>query len=413
MRWCTTRHLFRHPPRTILTWAASPRGPAPVPTSLDEEILLDEVKGVMVPTRKWRVGVVAATGTVGQRFVALLADHPWFELSVLAASSASAGRRYGDVCHWLVASAMPPRVANMVVRESVPDLDCDLVFSALPGDRAGEVEEQFAAAGYGVFTNASAHRRDADVPLLIPEVNPDHLALLPVQRARRGWTSGLIVANPNCSAVVAAVALAPLHFAFGVRAAVVNTLQALSGAGYPGVSSLDALDNVVPFVAGEEEKLAFETRRMLGRIKNDEVVPAPFGVSAHCNRVPVRDGHLVTVSLAFEQPTTPDEIVQAWRAWRPLPQSLGLPTAPQPPLVIHSQADRPQSRLDRDAGGGMAVSVGRLRPCEVLDLKFVALGHNVIRGAAGASVLNAELMARQGMLERDAPALAGATSGPG
>jgi aspartate-semialdehyde dehydrogenase len=345
-----------------------------------------------------RVGILGATGTVGQRFVESLAGHPWFKLTALTASETSAGRKYADACRWLLSSDIPAGVADMVVRETAPTLDCDVVFSALPGDQAGPVEEAFAAAGYGVFSNASAHRRDPDVPLLIPEVNPDHLALVATQQAMRGWKRGFIVTNPNCSAVMLTMALAPLHATFGLRSVLVTTMQGLSGAGYPGVPSLDALDNVIPFIGGEEEKLSFEPRKMLGKVNRGEVESAGFPISAHCNRVPAREGHLETVSVALQRSATPQEIIDAWRDWRPLPQQLGLPTAPQPPIVVRPEPDRPQTRLDRDAGQGMAVSVGRVRVCDALDIKFIALGHNTIRGAAGASVLNAELMLAQGLL---------------
>lgn len=348
---------------------------------------------------KIRVGVLGATGTVGQRFVELLAGHPWFELAALTASDTSAGRPYAEACRWLLSADMPSGVADMPVQETAPGIDCDLVFSALPGHLAGPVEEDFAQAGYGVFSNASAHRRDPDVPLLIPEVNPDHLSLIPTQQARRGWKQGFLVTNPNCSAVMLTVPLAPLQQRFGLRAVLVTTMQGLSGAGYPGVPSLDALDNVIPFIGGEEEKLSFEPRKMLGTVDGDQVELADFSISAHCNRVPAREGHLESVSVALDRPATLEEVMRAWRDWQPLPQQLHLPTAPQPALVVRAEEERPQTRLDRDAGRGMAISVGRLRPCEVLDIKFVTLGHNTIRGAAGASVLNAELMLAQGMIE--------------
>ncbi|GAB4550444.1 MAG: aspartate-semialdehyde dehydrogenase [Anaerolineae bacterium] len=348
---------------------------------------------------KLRVGVLGATGAVGQRFVEALVDHPWFELTALAASDTSAGRRYGDACRWMLSSDMPDGVADIIVEETAPGLACDLVFSALPGDLAGPVEEAFASAGYGVFSNASAHRQDPDVPLLIPEVNPEHLSLIEVQRARRGWERGFIITNPNCSAVMLTMALAPLHAAFGLRSVLVTTMQGLSGAGYPGVPSLDGLDNVIPFIKGEEEKLSLEPRKMLGVINGERVELADFAVSAHCNRVPAREGHLEAVSLSLENPATPEEVIRVWRDWSPLPQQLNLPTAPHPPLVVRPEPDRPQTRLDRDAGRGMAVSVGRVRTCDILDIKFTVLGHNTIRGAAGASVLNAELMVARGMID--------------
>lgn len=350
--------------------------------------------------QKIPVGVLGATGAVGQRFVELLVDHPWFELAALTASDASAGKRYRDACRWLLSADMPATVADMVVQETSPGVECDIVFSALPGDRAGEVEEAFAAAGYGVFSNASAHRQDIDVPLLIPEVNPDHLALLEVQRARRGWKRGFIVTNPNCTAVMLTMALAPLHATFGLKAVLVTTMQGLSGAGYPGVPSLDALDNVIPYIGGEEDKVASEPRKMLGRLVDGVIQYADFVISPHCNRVSAREGHLETVSVSFQQKASLEEVVAAWRTWNPLPQQLNLPTAPHPPLIVRSEPDRPQTRLDRDAGKGMAVTIGRVRPCEVLDVKFVLLGHNTIRGAAGASILNAELMKAQGLLDR-------------
>jgi len=349
--------------------------------------------------QKIRVGVLGATGAVGQRFVELLADHPWFKLTALAASDASAGRPYAEACRWLLSSDMPSHVADMIVYETSPTIDCDLVFSALPGGMAGTVEENFAAAGYGVFSNASAHRQDSDVPLLIPEVNPDHLSLIATQRTRRGWERGFIITNPNCSAVMLTTALAPIHNEFGLRSVVVSTMQGLSGAGYPGVPALDALDNVIPFIGGEEEKLSLEPRKMLGKIRGENIEFADFTISAHCNRVPAREGHLETVSVALEKSVTPGEFLEAWRTWHPLPQQLNLPTAPQPALIVRAEPDRPQTRLDRDAGCGMAVTVGRVRSCDVLDIKFVVLGHNTIRGAAGASVLNAELMVAQGMID--------------
>ncbi len=342
--------------------------------------------------KRIRVGVLGATGAVGQRFVELLVNHPWFELTALTASSNSAGKRYADACRWMPTADMPAKVVDVIVQDTAPGIDCDIVFSALPGDQAGQVEEDFAAAGYGVFSNAKAHRQDVDVPLLIPEVNPDHLGMLDTQRQKRGWDKGFIVTNPNCSAVMLTVALAPLQAAFGLESVIVTTMQGLSGAGYPGVPALDALDNVIPFIGGEEDKLMAEPRKMLGAFHDGAFEPADFVVSAHCNRVAVREGHLEAVSIALKRPATVEDILEAWRQWNPKPQQLGLPTAPQPPLIIRPEPDRPQTRVDRDAGNGMAVSVGRLRPCPVLDYKFVVLGHNTIRGAAGASVLNAELM---------------------
>jgi len=349
--------------------------------------------------KKITVGVLGATGSVGQRFVQLLADHPWLELTALAASERSAGRPYREACNWFLSTDIPAGAAEMVVQPLEPTLDCQLVFSALPSSVAGPVEEQFASAGYGVLTNTKSHRYDQDVPLLTAEVNPDHLDLLAQQRLNRGWSTGFIVANSNCVAMPLTMTLAPLERAFGIKSVIVQTMQALSGAGYSGVPSLAALDNVIPFIQGEEEKIGPETKKMLGAYDGQEVVYAEFALSAHCNRVSTLDGHLETVSVAFAQPNVDQEaVLEAWQSWQPLPQQLNLPSAPAQPLIIRSEPNRPQTRLDRDNGRGMAVTIGRLRPCEVLDFKYVHLSHNTIRGAAGASVLNAELMLAQGLL---------------
>ena len=296
---------------------------------------------------------------------------------------------------------MPAAMREMQVRPCEPDAmsDCELIFSALPGDVAGPIEEAFAAAGYFVSSNASSHRMTPDVPLLVPEVNPDHLALIDVQRRRRGWQRGFIVTNPNCTVNALVLALKPLHDRFGLKTVMVATMQALSGAGYPGVPSLDSLDNVIPYIAGEEPKVEREPLKLLGRLEGDEVKEATFTISAQCHRVATRDGHLESVALAFERPATVDEVKDALRQFSGLPQELGLPSAPQPVIVVREEPDRPQPRLDRDAGGGMAVVVGRVRPCPVLDVKFTLLGHNTVRGAAGAAILNAELLAKQGYLE--------------
>jgi aspartate-semialdehyde dehydrogenase len=348
---------------------------------------------------KIRVGVLGATGAVGQRFAQLLANHPYFDLTVLAASDRSAGKTYREAATWVLTQPMPEQLADMTVQEMSADLDCALLFSALPATSAKEWESKLAAAGYGLFSNASTHRMDDDVPLILPEVNPEHLGLLKRQRTERGWSQGFIVTNSNCTAMPMVMALAPLR-QFGLKAVIATSLQALSGAGYPGVPSLDAIDNVIPFIAESEEvKMNTESNKMLGRLNGQAVEPAGIAISAHCNRVPVSDGHLVTVSVSFKDKPSLGDILEAWQTWEPLPQQLKLPSAPQPPLVIRTEPNRPQPRLDRDAGGGMATVVGRLRPCEVLDVRFVCLAHNTIRGAAGGSVLNAELMVAQGMLE--------------
>ncbi|MEM7346668.1 MAG: aspartate-semialdehyde dehydrogenase [Chloroflexota bacterium] len=350
---------------------------------------------------KINVGVLGATGSVGQRFVQLLTGHPWFNLTVVAASNRSAGKPYREACNWFLSDDMPSNVAEMIVQPIEPNLDCQLVFSALPADLAGPVEASFAAAGYGVLTNARSHRYDDDVPLVTAEVNPDHLDILPYQQAKRGWSKGFIVANSNCCAMPLALTLKPLHDAFQVKKLIVQTMQALSGAGYNGVPSLAALDNVIPFIKGEEEKLGVESQKMLGSYASNVITSAEFALSAHCNRVSTLDGHLETVSVTFEDPGATVEAIEAcWRDWNPLPQQLKLPSAPTPPLIVRSEPNRPQTRLDRDNGKGMAVTIGRLRPCEVLGFKYVHLSHNTIRGAAGASVLNAELMKAQGMLDQ-------------
>lgn len=350
--------------------------------------------------QKINVGVLGATGSVGQRFVQLLADHPWFELTALAASQRSVGRSYREACNWFLSKDMPANIADMIIQPIDTTLDCQLVFSALPGDMAGPVEEAFAAAGYGVLTNVKSHRYDDDVPLVTAEVNPEHLGMIPHQQKKRGWSKGFIVANANCCAMPLTLTLAPLHRAFRIEALIVQTMQALSGAGYQGVPSLAALDNVIPFISGEEEKMGPETKKMLGGCENYEFKPAEFALSAHCNRVSTLDGHMETVSVSFEDPAVSVEsVLDLWQNWKPLPQQLGLPSAPESPLILRSEANRPQTRLDRDSGNGMSVTIGRLRPCEVLDVKYVHLSHNTMRGAAGASILNAELMNAQGLLD--------------
>jgi aspartate-semialdehyde dehydrogenase len=287
-----------------------------------------------------------------------------------------------------------------VVQPVAPDLDCEIVFSALPSAVARDAEVRFAAAGYGVLSNASAHRMDPDVPLLIPEVNADHLSLIPIQRERRRWDKGFIVTDPNCATVGLVLALKPLHDAFGVRRIVVSTMQAISGAGYPGVPSLDILDNVIPFIGGEEEKLVSEPLKLLGAFSPSDgrIQPAQMRISPHCNRVATRDGHLETVSVEFERKPSLSEIVEALKGFQSVPYALGCPSAVDPTIVLRPEPDRPQPRLDRDTGAGMAITIGRLRPCEVFDFKFVVLSHNTIRGAAGGSILNAEIMLAQGML---------------
>jgi aspartate-semialdehyde dehydrogenase len=342
------------------------------------------------------VGVLGATGTVGQQFVAQLAGHPWFELVWVGASHRSEGQRYGSL-PWRIPAPAPAEAGDLVVQALNPGQAPRLVFSALDAAVAGEAEEAFAAAGHFVVSNARNHRMDPVVPLLVPEINPDHLGLVPVQAREKGW-KGAIVTNPNCSTVFFALALAPLR-QFGLQSAILTTLQAASGAGYPGVPSLDLLGNVIPFIDGEEQKLETEAKKILGCPRGERVEPHPVIVSASTTRVPVVNGHTEMISVGFEQRPPIEEIHQAFARFSGRPQREKLPSAPSAPLVYLDQANRPQPRLDVERENGMTVWLGRLRPCAVLDYKFVALGHNTIRGAAGAAVLNAELMVADGLLE--------------
>jgi len=345
-----------------------------------------------------KVGILGATGAVGQRLVQLLDGHPWFRVTALAGSERSAGRPYGEACRWLLPGDMPAWAREMTVQEAQPGLDCQLVFSALPGSAAGPLEEAFAAAGYAVCSTASAHRTDSDVPILVPEVNPGHLGLLRIQQARRGWP-GFLVAKPNCSSTHLVTVLKPLWDAFGLRRVVVVTLQALSGAGYPGVPSLDVVDNIIPYIPGEEEKVEWEPRKILGRLADGGIEEADLPISAQCTRVPVLDGHTECISVELGRKASLDEVVAVLEGFRGLPQDLGLPSAPAQAILVRPEPDRPQPRLDRDAGAGMSTTVGRVRPCPVLDYRLVLLGHNTVRGAAGGALLTAELLYAQGYLE--------------
>jgi aspartate-semialdehyde dehydrogenase len=348
--------------------------------------------------RRYRVGILGATGTVGQRFIQLLENHPQFEVSALAASDRSQGKTYGEACSWRLPGEMPAGARGLKVGPPSPPLDCELVFSSLPGEIARETEESFARAGYAVISNSSALRMDEDVPLLIPEVNHAHLAQLDTQKRTRSLERGMIVTNPNCSTIMLALALAPLHARFGVEAVVATTLQALSGAGYPGVASLDAADNVLPYIGGEEEKIETETLKILGRFDAGRVLDAPFKVSAQVHRVNVSDGHMAAVRVRLSRAASVEEVREAFASFTSLPQELKLHTAPERPIVVRDEPDRPQPKLDRDAGRGMSVSVGRILPDNVLDYRFVALSHNTVRGAAGAAILNAELLVATGRL---------------
>jgi aspartate-semialdehyde dehydrogenase len=341
---------------------------------------------------KLEVGVLGATGMVGQQFISRLAGHPWFDVTWLAASERSEGKRYDAAAPWRLSTPPPEAVRPMVMDACVPGRGPRVVFSALDASVAGDVEVAFAQAGHIVLSNARNHRMDPLVPLLIPEVNPDHLSLLTEQRRVKGWP-GAIVTNPNCSTVVLAMAMAPLR-QFGLTRAVVSTMQAVSGAGYPGVPSLDILGNIVPYIGGEEDKVETEPNKILG--SDGGRVPHPVVISAHTNRVPVIDGHTMTMSVELAAKPSVEEVIEAFRSFVGRPQELRLPTAPVPAIVVHAEANRPQPRLDADLGDGMAVSVGRVRTCPVFTHRFVTLGHNTVRGAAGASILNAELMQAEG-----------------
>lgn len=337
-----------------------------------------------------KVGILGATGAVGQRFIEALAGHPWFELSSLAASDRSAGKPYARAANWRLASALPGEIGGQVVASMKPEeIDADIVFSALPADIARTVEPAFARAGFMVASNASAFRQEPDVPLMIPEVNADHLGLLEVQRDSRKW-DGAIVTNPNCSVIMLAVSLKPL-VRFGIKDVKVATMQAVSGAGYDGISSMAILDNVIPHIGGEEEKVEREAQKLLGTFDGSSIVDAPFEVSASCHRVPVLDGHTEAVWIKLADDPTPGEVRDAFLNFDP---GLDLPTEPAQVIIVHDDPDRPQPRLDRDRGGGMSVSVGRIRE----GIRYIAMGHNTVRGAAGASVLNAELMLSLGLL---------------
>ncbi len=341
-----------------------------------------------------RVGILGATGTVGQKLVALLADHPWFEVTAVAASERSVGKRYREATHWLEPAPMPEATADLRVAPAQPPLAADIVLSALDAATAAAFEPAFARAGYAVISNAGAWRMHPSVPLLVPEINADHLALLATQE----WRPGYIVTNPNCSTTGLACALAPLVRAFGVSDVHVTTLQAITGAGHPGIPALDILGNVVPFIAGEEEKIESETSKILGRIVGGRVEPAPMRISAHANRVPVLDGHLLCVSARLGRCVPIADVRAAFAEWRSQLDGLGLPSAPPRLLRVFDDAASPQPRLHASLGDGMTVSVGRLRSCPLLDVRFVVLVHNTVRGAAGAAILNAELLAQRELL---------------
>ena len=349
--------------------------------------------------RRIEVGILGATGMVGQQFISFLQGHPWFEVTWLGASQRSAGKKYSDAANWTLDGGVPESIAGQTVHEASPANGNapKLMFSAMDASVAGDIEKAFAGAGRFVVSNSRNHRMDPDVPLLIPEVNASHLSVIPTQRKNRGW-SGAIVANPNCSTITMALGIAPLK-PFGITKVLAATMQAISGAGYPGMPSMDIVGNVVPFIGNEEEKMESETQKILGDVAGDGIEPLAAQVSAHCNRVAVVDGHTVAVSIELSEKPGVDKLIEALASYRGIPQEKQLPSAPKQPVHVMTEANRPQPRKDAMLEGGMAVSVGRVRECPILDYKMVILGHNTIRGAAGAAVLNAELLLEQGLLD--------------
>jgi len=345
-------------------------------------------------TQKIPVGILGATGSVGQRFLELLSNHPWFEVVELAASDKSAGKKYSEATNWIMQSPLPEKFANMTVKKCEPNFDAKIVFSGLDASVAGEIETAFAEAGYYVISNARNHRFDDDVPLIIPEVNSEHLELLKSQKYKGG-----IVTNPNCSTIGLALALKPLHDNFGIEAVNVVTMQAVSGAGYPGLPSMDIIDNVIPFISGEEKKMETEPLKILGKFNSNKIEFADIKISAQCNRVAVIDGHTECVQVKLKTKTTVEEIIKVWKEFKSVPQELGLPSAPENPIVYFYEEKYPQPKIHRNIEKGMATSIGRLRECPIFDFKFVILSHNTIRGAAGGTILIAELMKVKGYIQ--------------
>jgi aspartate-semialdehyde dehydrogenase len=345
-------------------------------------------------SRKYRVGILGATGTVGQRFVQLLEHHPQFEVSALAASDRSAGKSFFEACAWKLPGSIPESVRDIVVQPIEPPLDCDIVFSSLPSNVARETEEAFARAGYPIISNSSSYRMDEDVPLMIAEINHDHIGLIDAQRKKRGFGKGFIVTNPNCAVISIAPPLAALDRKFGVKSAVITTLQAISGAGYPGVPSLDVIDNVIPYIAGEEPKVETESQKILGKLRDGMIEKADFAISAQCFRVNVIDGHTASVRVNLREKATLEDVVDAMTSF----PSLKLFSSPERFIEVTNEPSRPQPRLDRDSGNGMTITVGRVFPDNIFDYRFVTLSHNTVRGAAGAAILNAELLIDKGVI---------------
>jgi aspartate-semialdehyde dehydrogenase len=348
--------------------------------------------------KKIPVAVLAATGTVCQRFVQLLADHPWFEVTVVTGYDRTVGRPYGEGVNWKLLGDPPQKIASLIVQPTAPGLDVQVCFSALPTPQAKELEPAFAQAGHIVLTNASPYRMDPYVPLLIPEVNADHIGMIPHQQEKYGW-EGYIVANANCSTTSVVLPMQILHQTYGLESALIVTMQAISGAGHPGVSSMDILDNIVPYIGGEDGKVESEPRKLCGSYVDGAFQMADFVVSAQTNRVPVFDGHLGSVSVKLKQSATPAEVIDLFQTWQPLESVRNLPSIPNPVLIYRPEDDRPQPRLDRDSGNGLAWTVGKVRQCPVQDIRFMALAHNTLRGAASGSVLNAELLVTEGYIK--------------
>jgi aspartate-semialdehyde dehydrogenase len=349
--------------------------------------------------RKLRVGVLGATGMVGQNYIRLLDNHPWFEVTYLVASEKSAGKKFSEAVagRWHMPTDIPKGVKELMVHNlddfASAKKECDFVFSALDTDLAKVYEELYASNGFPVISNASAHRGTPDVPMLIPEINSDHADIIPLQKKNRGWKDGFIVVKPNCSLQSYMTPLSILHNDFGLKQAIITTMQAVSGAGHPGVASYDIIDNIVPYIKGEEEKSEREPLKILGKVKGSQIIPATgISISAHCNRVPTIDGHMACVSVSFNKKPTMDEIFSSWKKYVSIPYKLKLPSAPKDAVVYRDEPDRPQTRLDRDNSNGMGIVVGRLRECNVLQYRFVGLSHNTVRGAAGGGILNAELL---------------------
>ncbi|MGB3975367.1 MAG: aspartate-semialdehyde dehydrogenase [bacterium] len=353
----------------------------------------------MSSIQPYRVGILGATGAVGMRFVSMLSTHPWFKIHKLMASERSVGKPYRQAVNWMLPQEPETWIQQMIVEKCEPDDSLDMVFSSLPASEAAQIETEFASEGIPVVSNSSAHRMAEDVPLIIPEINSEHLAMLEHQRCRLR-SRGYIVANPNCSTIALSLGLDPVHRKFGIRKILVSTAQAVSGAGVPGLSMMAMLDNTIPYILGEESKLETEPKKIFGRLEAGKFKPADMTISAGCTRVAVRDGHLMHVSFTLSKHATENDILECWRNYRPEIQDLQLPNSPEYPVIYLNSPDRPQPLLDRDRGSGMTVSVGRLRPCPVMDWKCVILGHNTVRGAAGGAILLAELLAKKGFIGR-------------